>query len=114
MYEEDNDEYIDCDPFSKLKFDDLRKVHKDQTIFAVSENDINNVKTYNSVDHLKNDRYQQNLNPLEKTESEKIIELRRKEQEEIIRNKQFNNTLKSMENEKKNQNILSSFLRLTN
>ena len=89
LYEEDNDEYIDCDPFSKLKFDDLRKVHKDQTIFAVSENDINNVKTYNSVDHLKNDRYQQNLNPLEKTESEKIIELRRKEQEEIIRNKQI-------------------------
>tara|TARA_Y100000816_G_scaffold176075_1_gene126949 strand:- start:17571 stop:18470 length:900 start_codon:yes stop_codon:yes gene_type:complete len=114
LYEEDNDEYIDCDPFSKLKFDDLRKVHKDQTIFAVSENDINNVKTYNSVDHLKNDRYQQNLNPLEKTESEKMIELRRKEQEEIIRNKQFNHTLKSMENEKKNQNILSSFLRLTN
>ena len=43
-----------------------------------------------------------------------MIELRRKEQEEIIRNKQFNHTLKSMENEKKNQNILSSFLRLTN
>ena len=32
--EEDTDDYVACDVFSKLKFDDLRKVHKDQTVFV--------------------------------------------------------------------------------
>ena len=35
--EDDGAEYVSSDVFSKLKFDDLRKVHKDQTVFAVSE-----------------------------------------------------------------------------
>ena len=44
-YEDDNEEYyVESDPFSKLKFDDLRKVHKDQTIFNVSEKDYDKSK----------------------------------------------------------------------
>ena len=37
IYDDENDDiYVSSDPFSKLKFDDLRKVHKDQTVFGVS------------------------------------------------------------------------------
>jgi hypothetical protein len=38
-------DYVSCDPFSKLKFDDLRKVHKDHTVFAVGEADLANIQT---------------------------------------------------------------------
>lgn len=31
--DEEVDEYISTDPFSKLKYEDLRKVHKDHTVF---------------------------------------------------------------------------------
>ena len=34
---EDTDQYVSCDPFGKLQYDDLRKVHRDQTVLAVSE-----------------------------------------------------------------------------
>lgn len=114
LYDEETDEYINCDPFSKLKFDDLRKVHKDETVIAVSEKDFNNVQTYHSVDQLQRVRKQDSLNPMEKTQAEKMMEIRRKEKEELIRQKQYQSTLQTMENEKKNQSILASFLRLTN
>jgi len=54
--DEDGDPYVTSDPFSKLKFDDLRKVHKDQTIFAVSERDFANVPKYSSVDEFSRER----------------------------------------------------------
>jgi hypothetical protein len=61
---EDNDSYVVCDPFSKLKFDDLRKVHKDQTIFAVSESDYKNVTQYRSVDEMNKARNEHFVNLL--------------------------------------------------
>jgi hypothetical protein len=43
-------------PFSKLKYDDLRKVHKDQTVLAVGEEDFSNVKQYKDVKEYSNSR----------------------------------------------------------
>ena len=114
LYDDDTNSYITCDPFSKLKFDDLRKVHKDETIFSVNENDINNMKTYSTMENLKQDRERQTLTPMEKMEAEKMMNFRRKEKEEWIRNKQYESSLKSMENQEKSKSILSNFLRLTN
>jgi hypothetical protein len=114
LYDDDSNSYITCDPFSKLKFDDLRKVHKDETIFSVNENDINNMKTYSTMENLKQDRERQTLTPMEKMEAEKMMNFRRKEKEEWIRNKQYESSLKSMENQEKSKSILSNFLRLTN
>lgn len=115
LYEDECDnEYINCDPFSKLKFDDLRKVHKDETIFSVSEKDIDNMKTYSSMENLKQDRARETLTPMEKMEAEKMMDFRRKEKEQWIRQKQYEASLQSMQNQEKNKTILSSFLRLTN
>ena len=114
LYDDDSNSYISCAPFSKLKFDDLRKVHKDETIFSVNENDINNMKTYSTMENLKQDRERQTLTPMEKMEAEKVMNFRRKEKEDWIREKQYESSLKSMENQEKSKSVLSSFLRLTN
>ena len=81
--------YISSDPFSKLKFDDLRKVHKDQTIFAVSERDISKVPQYSSVDHYSRERNRQSLTPLEKQEAQRILQQRELEQQKKISQKEF-------------------------
>jgi hypothetical protein len=113
LYQENSEDYIDCDPFSKLKYDDLRKVHKDETIFSVSERDYDNVKKYSSVEQFEKARNSASMEPIEEIKAKQIMERNRKEKEEIIRRQQYEATLKAMENEKKNQTILSNFLRLT-
>lgn len=115
LYDDDTDDgYVTCDPFSKLKFDDLRKVHKDQTILAVSERDYETIQKYNSMDHLIQERGRASLAPLEKSESERMLETRQKEHERLIMRKQHEATLKAMENEKKSRVLLGNFLRLGN
>jgi hypothetical protein len=111
--DEDDNSYVVCDPFSKLKYDDLRKVHKDQTVLAVSEKDFQKVPQYSSVDHFMRERGNQNLTPLEKTQAEKMMEMQQKEHEKMIMKKQYNANLKTMEYEEKNKQVLSNFLRIT-
>jgi hypothetical protein len=112
--EEDNDEYVQCDPFSKLKFDDLRKVHKDQTVLAVSEKDINNVQLYSSIDQYNRVRGQQTLTPLEKSEAERILSTQEQQFKQRIMQKEYQSNLRTMEYEQKNKTVLSSFLQLRN
>jgi len=119
LYDEDEDEdethtYISTDPFSKLKFDDLRKVHKDQTVFAVSERDIEKVPQYSGMDHFMRERGKQTLTPLEKQEAERMLLIRDKQFREKMMNKEYNASLKSMEYAEKNKTVLSNFLRLGN
>jgi len=42
--------YVSSDPFGKLKYDDLRKVHKDETVFSVSEQQYQDTPKYRNVD----------------------------------------------------------------
>ena len=118
LYDENEDEeaedvYISTDPFSKLKFDDLRKVHKDQTVFAVSERDINKVQQYSSVDHFMRERGKQTLIPLEKQEAEYMLAMKDKQYRERLMQKEYQANLRALENAEKNKTVLSSFLRLT-
>ena len=112
--EDDGNAYVTCDPFSKLKYDDLRKVHKDQTVLAVSERDFSKVQQYSSMDHLMRERGRQSLTPIEKAEAERILAMNQKQHETVIMQKQYNSNLKSMEYAEKNKTVLSNFLRLTN
>ena len=111
---EDDEQYFSSDPFSKLKFDDLRKVHKDQTVFAVSEKDIHNIPQYSSVDHFVRERSKQPLTPLEKQEAEYYLAMKDKQYREKIMQKEHSANLKSMEYAEKNNTVLSNFLRLGN
>ena len=114
LYEDEDDgTYVSSDPFSKLKFDDLRKVHKDQTVFAVQESDINKRVQYKSQEDLKVARNMDSLTPLEKEKAERILREREQLKREQMLAKQHQSNLRTMEYEKKNQSVLSSFLRLT-
>jgi hypothetical protein len=115
LYEDEDDgTYVSSDPFSKLKFDDLRKVHKDQTVFAVQESDINKRVQYKSQEDLKVARNMDSLTPLEKEKAERILREREQLKREQMLAKQHQSNLRTMEYEKKNQSVLSSFLRLGN
>lgn len=110
----DTDQYISADPFSKLQYDDLRKVHKDETIFSVSETDFNKVTQYTSTDQLQQSRAQQNLDPLDKSAA-----MRRLESQETLRREQFmkreyHAKLQTIQNEEKSKKVMSHFLHLTN
>jgi hypothetical protein len=110
--DEESDDYVSCDPFSKLKFDDLRKVHKDQTVFAVGERDFAKMRVYNSTDELQKERGS-TLTPLEKGKAEKmLLEQENRLKQQMLAKKHAAN-LQTLEYEKKNKSVLSTFLRLT-
>ena len=111
---EDDDqetEYICSDPFSKLKYDDLRKVHKDQTIFTVGEKDFERVKTYGSVDEYQQQRITEK--PMDKILGEKMLAEQERKKREQFQQRLHQSTLKTMGYEDKNRLIQSQFLQLT-
>lgn len=121
LYEDIEDEnpeteersYIETDPFSKLKFEDIKKVHKNETIFAVREKDYDNIKKYSSVEQYTVAR---NINDVSlKNDDENLRILKEKEtefQNKMIL-KQYQSKKKELEMENKNKSILSYFLQLT-
>ena len=112
LYGNSDDVYATSDPFSKLKYDDLRKVHKDQTVLTVSESDFDNIKKYKSIDHLAQERGSQDTTPLSSQESEGIISRQQREHEQMIIRKQHESNIKAIEYEKKNKNVIGRFLQL--
>jgi hypothetical protein len=114
LYEEDDNNYVTSDPFGKLKFDDLRKVHRDQSVLAVSENDIHNIETYRNVEEFNRARNQHSYDPMEKQHADKLLQ----DQEQAMRNKmmqrEYRAKLQIEQNEAKNKAVLSSFLMLQN
>ena len=115
-FEEDDAyaDYVSCDVFSKLKFDDLRKVHKDQTVFAVSESDLNKRVQYKSVDQFVRDRDGGNQAPLSKMEASQLLERQQKEKEQLIMNKQHRDFMLQKEYEAKQKSVRAAFLQLHN
>jgi hypothetical protein len=114
LYDDDEDDYVQCDPFSKLKYDDLRKVHKDQTVLSVSEKDINKGTLYSSTEQYARARGQQILTPLEKEEAEKVLSSQDQQYKQRIMQNEYNANLRTLEYEQKNKTVLSSFLQLKN
>lgn len=112
-YEEDGNEYVECDPFSKLKFDDLRKVHKDQTVFSVRESDMAKVPQYRSVDEYQRARTVGNVQPMERSHAEKMMQEQERILQERIRHKQYNSELDVIKNIETNKKVMANFLKLT-
>jgi hypothetical protein len=110
--DEESNEYVACDVFSKLKFDDLRKVHKDQTVFAVSEADFNKRPQYKTVDQFVRERDAGGSAPLSKIEAAGLLERQQKEKEQLIMNKQHRDYMLQKEYEEKQKSVRSAFLQL--
>jgi len=112
LYDDEQSGYICSDPFSKLKFDDLRKVHKDETVFAVSEHD--KYTSYKNMDEYNQMRSSQTLTPMSEQEARNKLRQTNSDYEKSMMQKQYAANLQSMNYEEKNKSVLSNFLRLTN
>jgi hypothetical protein len=112
--EDAEDIYVSSDPFSKLKYEDLRKVHKDQTVFAVSETDFANVPKYANVEQYSRQRSSAPLVPMEKPEAERILQERERIAREQQARKQHYTELKMQEYAEKNKKVMGAFLQLEN
>lgn len=102
-------EYIASDTFSKLKYDDIRRVHKDQTILPSVEVK-NRPATLEQYSRQRDDTTA--LTPMDKQRADTLLE-----QEKNASLQQWNNRYERSQQmvnkyETKNKNILSSFLRL--
>lgn len=112
--EENENQYVCSDPFGKLKYDDLRKVHKDQTLIAVSEKEYTNIPKYNSVEQYNRVRNSEPLTPMEKMAAEQYLSKQESKMKESMLSKQHLSNLKNEEYARKNKNVLASFLQLKN
>jgi hypothetical protein len=112
LYDDDDEEneYVTSDPFSKLKYDDLRKVHKDQTVLAISERDF--VPRYESTDHLARVRASQSIIPLEQREAERMIAEREESHRKKMLERQHQSNLESMGYQEKSKAVVASFLKI--
>ena len=112
--QEFDDQYVTSDPFSKLKFDDLRKVHRDQSILTVSEDDIHGIQTYRSVDEFNRARSKHSYEPMEKSKADSILQEREHAMKEKMMQREYKAKLQTEAYTEKNKDILSSFLLLRN
>jgi len=115
LYDDDDDtnaDYVTSDPFSKLKYDDLRKVHKDQTVLAISERDLTNIPRYESTDHLVRARAAQSIVPLEQREAERMMAEREESYRKKMLERQHQARLDSLGYEEKSKAVVASFLKI--
>jgi len=117
-YYDDEDEqlstrYIECDPFSKLKFDDVRKVHKDQTVFSVSENDYRG-QQYKNVQEYQMARDRGMGDMMSKSESERLLNDKLKREQMEIMKRQYRDQMIRDKNEQMQEQVRGTFLRLAN
>ena len=115
LYDDEDDaadQYIAVDPFSRLKFDDLRKVHKDQTVFAVSEADFATKKTFSSVEEYNKERGKYSYDPLEKERAEYLLQEQQRAYREQMMRKEYQAKLQTEQYAEKNKGVLATFLQL--
>ena len=120
FYQDDDDDYengsyVECDPFSKLKFDDVRKVHRDQVVIGVRDSDFSQVPKYKNVDEYQRSRHAAgSVAPMEKTQAQRMIDEQERFLQSKIRNKQYQSEQTTMRNIEVNKQVMSNFLFLTN
>jgi len=103
-------QYITSYPFSKLKYDDIRKVHKDQTVFAVSETDYEKQPHY-SLEEYNRIRTEE-VKPWTREQSELHFEQRRTEEHRKYLQREYKSQKHTKENEKRVREVSSYLLQL--
>lgn len=108
--EEDVDDvYISSDPFSKLKFDDLRKVHKDQTIFNIGEDDYRaNEYTQEQYKAMRSTV----IDPMDKSAANAYLETQQNEYFNKMARRQHRSEMQIRQNEEINRQVMSQFLQI--
>ena len=109
--EGEGEEYVACDLFGKLKFDDIKKVHKDQTILPVKETDISEIPIYNTLEQYKQTR--QNYEPLNEEKSQQWLQHQHTMEINKMMQKEFELKKKMVKYEEKKKSVMAYFLLIT-
>lgn len=120
-FDEDDDEseqnngYISAEIFSKLKFDDIRRVHKDETILPVGETDFQKVKTFGSVEEYQQFRGQQSNHEafMKKEEAESFLQAQERAKQQQFEQRWSKSQQRTHQYEQQNQRVLSQFMMLS-
>jgi len=117
LYDDDEDDYksggyVHSDPFGKLKFDDLRKVHKDQTVFAVNETDFQHMPQYNTVEQYRQEQNKHSYDPMSDSAAKQMLDQREREMRDKMMRKEYEAKLQSQQFQEKNKTVLAKFLQL--
>jgi len=104
--------YIENDPFSKLKFEDIKKVHKNETIFAVGEKDYEKIPKYQSVEQYHTARNMNDISMETEQENLRILKQRETDFQNKMIQKEYLMKKKEIETINKNKSIYSYFLQI--
>jgi hypothetical protein len=110
--EDEHEGYIDSDPFSKLKFDDLRKVYRDQIVLPSSEKDFLNKEQYSSVEQYVRTRDSRLAPPMSSEEAERLLMMQENAAIQRHVHKRYNLEKQLLSNEEKKNEFMSYLLRL--
>ena len=105
----DADAYVCSDPFSSLKYDDLRRVHRDQTVFSVSERDLDGRQQFASVDEYARSRDAAPAEAMSKMDAEAFLASSDARSVAEMRERQFRSSKKSAEYAKKTGVVQAAF-----
>lgn len=119
FYEDDshNDEeteYMSSDVFSKLKYEDVRKVHRDQTVFNISESQYDNIPKYRNVHEYERARNVNHIKPMEQNQATQMIQEQERILQEKMKRKQYQSELNSIKYADVNKQVMSNFLKIQN
>ena len=99
--------------FSKLQYDDLKKVHT-QSVVPVTEEDYINKEKFNNITDYKMHRDRQNLTPLTKNESNKILNTKKSNQEIEDLNRAYYLHKQEEQSKKNNEEFIRQFKMIKN
>jgi hypothetical protein len=102
---EDPTDYISCDPFSKFKFEDVRKVHRDAPIYLVDDAEEIQPRTWDKKLDITHKTYEENLQILEEQNSNKQLK---------FMNNLYGHHQENLKNEAKINGFLSSLFMIKN
>ena len=105
----DADAYVCSDPFSSLKYDDLRRVHRDQTVFSVSERDLDRTRQFASVDAYTRSRDAEPVEAMSKADAHAFLASDDARSAAEMRERQFRSSKKSAEYAKKTGLVEAAF-----
>jgi hypothetical protein len=108
--ETDANGYITCNPFDKLKYDDITRVHRDQTIIPVDNNEFARANQQRDMNEYKKGVEPQDMK--DKRMADRLMTQKMEEYNAIMLEKQHKLQQKISANEKMNGDILSQFMLL--
>jgi hypothetical protein len=111
FYDEPDKGYITCNPFDKLKYDDISRVHRDQPIITVDKSEFTRASQPRNMEQYKK---APDFQMMDRKSSQKILDDRATQFEKQILEKRHIMEQTIVKNEQLNGEILAQFMLLTN